>query len=226
MAFEELSTVKGELTNYVVTKPTTSNANSFGVLYDFGRFPDAGIGIELDQNSAGFYVHDQTMNNPDLLLMDEAYLVKNRFIENDLLAMIINQDTVNYSSDWTGTLRSDSIVFSEEMDLDLSNGGPLTFGMQSAGYDTDLSFHGEILEFISIEGALSAFDQQKIESYLSLKYSLIEEMTTKQNLVNSNGDVIYEVEGAFQDYNHGIATACVDNTSDFVSKNRQKETKI
>lgn len=209
-----LWTDKGELTTYVVVTPSIEDGNARDVVFDFGSIADGGIGVNLDQNTAGVYASEQASINSVVSLKEHAYLVKNRFVDQDQLTMVINKDTVNSNTSWIGSL-SDGYVFSAEMNSDPNDGGPFSLGMNSSEFSTDESFVGEIHEVIGVVGELSDLDQQKIESYLNLKYSLIDEMTSLRNLVNSSGDVIYDSEGAYQDYRFEIAGIGVDDASDF-----------
>ena len=64
---------------------------------------------------------------------------------------------------------------------------------------------GNIAETIIYNSAsISSTESSKIESYLALKYGITLDQTTAQSYINSEGTIIYDAEGAFDDFDNNI----------------------
>ena len=73
------------------------------------------------------------------------------------------------------------------------------------GSDLNQEPFGNIAETIIYNSAsISSTESSKIESYLALKYGITLDQTTAQSYVNSEGTVIYDAEGAFDDFDNNI----------------------
>ncbi|MEO0404529.1 MAG: hypothetical protein AAF193_06625, partial [Bacteroidota bacterium] len=105
----------------------------------------------------------------------------------------------------------DQILFDGFMDTDDSNGGPFTFGMRSSSYNTTSSFRGMIHEVITFNKNLSELEDQKIRTYLSMKYGLGMMNMAPWDYVSSDGTVIYETAGSYQGYESGVAAIGLDD---------------
>ena len=88
---------------------------------------------------------------------------------------------------------------------------PFTIGSRHSS--NSFFFEGDIVEVISYSSRIAATELQRIESYLALKYGLTLDQTIPQNYLNSEGNVIYDTDGAFDDYDSNIAGIGRDDAS-------------
>ncbi|NQX90870.1 MAG: HYR domain-containing protein, partial [Flavobacteriales bacterium] len=195
-------------TIYTVVSPA-DNAEGTSVLYDFGRYSEEGFGLGLSNSEAHGYLPNEFYNSQTYSTIDGTsgnVAVQNLY--HDSGSIVVNGDTIVL---FNNGISDDQILYSEEMDLDDSNGGPFTIGMRSSSFNTTSSFKGMIHEVIAFNKALSEEEDIRLRSYLSMKYGLGMMNLSPWNLVSSEGEVIYEATGAYVDYLSGISAIGLDD---------------
>ena len=102
----------------------------------------------------------------------------------------------------------------------LGNSGSLGFNNSML-----LAPFGNVSETIIYDSpSLSEKDDQKIKSYLALKYGITLDQTTPQSYVNSSGTEIYDADGLFDDFDNNIIGIGQDDQSSLdqrISKSNQ-----
>jgi len=82
-------------------------------------------------------------------------------------------------------------------------------------------FNGNINEFITYAGSLSATEQQRINSYLAIKYGITLNQSVAQNYLSSNGITVLWDATANTGYNNNIAGIARDDASALYQKQSQ-----
>ncbi|SMP29638.1 beta strand repeat-containing protein, partial [Chryseobacterium profundimaris] len=82
-------------------------------------------------------------------------------------------------------------------------------------------FNGNINEFITYAGSLSATEQQRINSYLAIKYGITLNQSVAQNYLSSNGITVLWDATANTGYNNNIAGIVRDDASALYQKQSQ-----
>jgi hypothetical protein len=95
-----------------------------------------------------------------------------------------------------------------------ATGGCLILGVITnsycSGFNSTNDFAGDIAEYIIYDAYPSATDQQKINSYLAIKYGIPIDQTTNTDYLNSAGSIIWTSDNTFE---YDIAGIGQDDTS-------------
>ena len=103
--------------------------------------------------------------------------------------------------------------------VSVQNGGYLMFGQEQdnvgGGFEADQAFYGEIAEVIHYNRNLSDAEQQRVQTYLAIKYGI----TLGHNYLDGAGNVIWSRNDASSNYNNAI-TAVGKDFSSYLSQSR------
>ncbi|MBP93330.1 MAG: hypothetical protein CMC55_04350 [Flavobacteriaceae bacterium] len=161
---------------------TIKDANVSNCVWHYSQ-PSNTFALFIDPNSTGFNI---AVNNTS------QGLITNPLV-NDGKPYIIGYNANNQSSQ---TYVNSKIVNSGSGQSPLPSNGAFMIGLDAdggEGVDGDNHLDGDVGEVIIYNQKLSATDNQKVNSYLSLKYGISLNQTTPTNYVNSNGTVIWDI---------------------------------
>ena len=147
-------------------------------IVDFGQYPDYGYGFSYSSNAYGFYTSTNTTYGHGAETTGNSHSNgSNPALINFTIGFQVNQ---NFSLNGSGVLTTQPISMTEitvsnigENSTHVADSGPVTIGRQSM--TTNLSgryFSGKIAEIICYKDTLSDTDEDKVETYLALKYGL------------------------------------------------------
>jgi len=189
----------------VKTNQTTTNTNFWDQPLIFGGDQNLASDVAITIDNGGF-LHIGGGYSGDFNIVGTTVI-------NSNLALIIQVSrTVNSASnvDYGWRINGAENGFSNRTEpnngLDMT--GSINIGLH--GNSVTESFEGFISEVVVYSGAQNAINQQKIESYLAIKYGI----TLPNNYISTGGNLIYDVST----YNNDIIGIGRDDNEDLTQK--------
>jgi len=197
------------------TQESASNGSLQAVLvYNIpnNQFGDAGIGIGSISGSR----NDNFFNSTDISPSEPGeYIATSRVSDantEDAILAVVRQDQI------INPTRSQHRFWGKDTAINITNldqyaphqNTEFTIGQRDGG---GLPFDGDVLEAISYSSRLDDASLRRIESYLSIKYGLTLNQSTRQNYLDSSANSIYDADSDLSAFVFNIAGIGRDDSS-------------
>jgi hypothetical protein len=212
------------MTWFTVVKPNDKDASkNQQFVYDFGNNSGGGYGLAYGDENFYMYspadfggVASAVTNHTN---STQTALTRHVIDFNDNQTVNLNSNTVASKTDAITLAKLTANEIIEFHTSALQNAaGAFTIGRQSkaGGHIQNgvRSYDGKIAEIIGYRKVLSPTENQKIESYLAIKYAITKDNTAggdAGDYVNSNGDIIWDASINPESHNKVIAIGRGDN---------------
>ncbi|MDA0901788.1 MAG: prepilin-type N-terminal cleavage/methylation domain-containing protein [Proteobacteria bacterium] len=156
------------ITIFAVVKAQTPNTNNEKFIVDFGIYGVEGYGVMYRSSFFHVYLpssHGGTGKYFGHALKEQPVILTVRVTFNSILEMFINHNRYSTSQANTTLAKLTTTEINE-------SSRPFSIGGQSKGGGENRSFVGDIGEIIVYSRALSNFEKEEIENYLSKKWKI------------------------------------------------------
>lgn len=197
---------KSGMSWFTVVKPNLTTGNNHQYIFDQGYSHDNGFGLIYGDDYYEFYAQNNIISSNANTDNTNTALIS---AEYDFGVEISIETNGDISTEITGGLplteltttniyiepdRGYYTVFGFPQYSDTYGGGFIV-GQQSKGQNLNGNprryFNGYIAELIGYSADLTDIEEQKIESYLAIKYGV----TLQKNYLSADGDVIFDITG-------------------------------
>ncbi len=168
------------------------------------QFGDAGIGI----GSISGFRNDNFFNSTDISPIEPGeYIATSRVSDastGDAILAVVRQDqSINPTRSQHRFWGNDTTINITNLDQYAPHQNTeFTIGQRDGG---GLPFDGDVLEAISYSSRLDDASLRRIESYLSIKYGLTLNQSTRQDYLDSSANSIYDADGDLSAFVSNIA---------------------